>query len=70
MHDGELGFPSHHYRGGRLQGDVPSLLIFEPEPLLADHRIHEGRRLQDRDLGAMPARSRGPAYLARTGIGS
>ena len=47
-----------------------SLLNFEPDPLLADHRIHEGPRQQDRDREALLARNHSLAFLVRARIGS
>jgi len=40
-----------------------TLLNFEPEPLLAEHRIHEGPRKQDRDREALMAHNCSPGVL-------
>ena len=45
------------------KGMSRSLLNFEPVPLLTGHRIHEDPRQQDRDRGALLARSRSAGVL-------
>ena len=48
-----------------------SLLNFEPEPLVADHRIHEGPRQQDTAIVKLCwLVAVAPAFLVRARIGS